>query len=485
MGQENITIKNIESTHTSNFSKATLIERTIIEEQLTVRINGTLPDFSTLGNEEKSQRAAEVKRQRISTNTSCSLFARIRPDQQVFHMLVDIGEGVVKSIENPDLGVNSSLSSFIPDALLITHSHDDHVKELPMLVSKVNDDGEPGKNLKIFCTLECHDQVIKKFPQLSEKTTNNNRVSFNTVRPDQTFEAGPFSVLPIIADHGDNSPPGSVIYIVKLLDKKIIIGWDFLSLPNADENLFWNPDLLILGTQSYNPHPQTGMISVSDAYELVRRWNAKECYIVNYTGLSDFEEATNQWFRGPVKAMTTDELQRVIDEHLQVTGDNGKFRITVAKEGMVWNSKKNEQNQQQEQEQSISSKEDTSHFGKTLEFESLQKYVLKIENEDKNDRLKIEIQDRINRFNLEFVAPRRDKSTDDILLGQGVRGMMAKGPELRMEIVSSQLQEEASVVRMRVYKGKKNVFKDDILINNSDAQRLRRYIKENFVAATK
>ena len=31
------------------------------------------------------------------------------------------------------------------------------------------------------------------------------------------------------------------------------------------------------GTQSYNPHPQTGMISVSEAFELVRRWNAKEC----------------------------------------------------------------------------------------------------------------------------------------------------------------------------------------------------------------
>ena len=288
MNQENITIKNIESTHTSKFPKATVTEKTITEENLIVRINGTLPDFSTLGHEEKSQRAAEIKRQRTNTNTSCSLLARIRPDQQIFHMLVDIGEGVVKSIENPNLGVNSSLlSSFIPDALLITHSHDDHIKELPMLVNKVNDYGESSKNLKIFCTLECRDQVIKKFPQLSEKITNNNRVSFNIVRPDETFEVGPFSVLPIIADHGDNSPPGSVIYIIKLLDKKIIIGWDFLSLPNADENLFWNPDLLILGTQSYNPHPQTGMISVSDAYELVRRWNAKECYIVSYTGLTD------------------------------------------------------------------------------------------------------------------------------------------------------------------------------------------------------
>jgi phosphoribosyl 1,2-cyclic phosphodiesterase len=449
----------------------------VIEGQLVVRINGTLPDISTLGSEEKSERAAEIKRQGISTNTSCSLFARVETDQKIFHMLVDIGQGIVKSIEKgtSDLGFNSS--SFIPDALLITHSHDDHIKELPMLVNKV-DESRSNKNLKIFCTMECRDQVIKKFPQLSEKTNNNNnRVSFNIVQPDLTSEVGPFSVTPILADHGDNSPPGSVIYIVKLLDKKIIIGWDFLSLPNADPNLFWNPDLLILGTQSYNPHPQTGIISVSDAYELVRRWNAKECYIVHYRGLLDFEEASNQWFRGPVKAMTTDELQRVIDEHLRVTGDNGKFRITVAKEGMVWSPKEGQQGQLYDENVPI---------GKVLEIESLQKYILKIENENKDDRLKLEIEDRINRFNLEFAAPRKDRNSDDnVLLGQGVRGMMAKGPELRMEIVPSKSEEEACVIKIRVSRGKKkNVFQDDIFVSNSDAQRLKKYIKENFVAAT-
>ena len=449
----------------------------VIEGQLVVRINGTLPDISTLGSEEKSERAAEIKRQGISTNTSCSLFARVETDQKIFHMLVDIGQGIVKSIEKgtSDLGFNSS--SFIPDALLITHSHDDHIKELPMLVNKV-DESRSNKNLKIFCTMECRDQVIKKFPQLSEKTTNNNnRVSFNIVQPDLTSEVGPFSVTPILADHGDNSPPGSVIYIVKLLDKKIIIGWDFLSLPNADPNLFWNPDLLILGTQSYNPHPQTGIISVSDAYELVRRWNAKECYIVHYRGLLDFEEASNQWFRGPVKAMTTDELQRVIDEHLRVTGDSGKFRITVAKEGMIWTEKEGQQSRIYDENIPI---------GKVLEIESLQKYILKIENENKDDRLKLEIEDRINRFNLEFAAPRKDRNSDDVLLGQSVRGMMAKGPELRMEIVASKSKEEACVVKIRVSRGKKkNVFQDDIFVSNSDAQRLKKYIKENFVAAAK
>jgi ribonuclease BN (tRNA processing enzyme) len=198
--------------------------KTIIESQpLAVRINGTLPDISTLGSEEKSETAAEVKRQGISTNTSCSLFARIETDQRIFHMLVDIGQGIVKSIEKgtSDLGFKTSSSSFIPDAVLITHSHDDHVKELLVLVNKVNEEDESSrKSLKIFCTRECRDQVIKMFPQVSEIKSKNNRVSFNIVQPDETFEVGPFTVMPILADHGDNSPPGSVIYIVKLLDKK-------------------------------------------------------------------------------------------------------------------------------------------------------------------------------------------------------------------------------------------------------------------------
>ena len=112
--------------------------------------------------------------------------------------------------------------------------------------------------------------------------------------------------MPVLASHGNNSPSGSVCYLVGFCDRKIVIGWDFLSLPYADENSFWKPDLLILGTQNYNSHPETGMISVTDAYNIVRRWNAKECYVVHYSGLQDFEEASNQWFRGPVRPMTND-----------------------------------------------------------------------------------------------------------------------------------------------------------------------------------
>ena len=475
-----------------------------MESQAIVRINGVLPDISILGDAEKSERAAEVKRAGMTANTSCSIFVKDKTtktsssssssittnNNKSFHLLVDIGEGVVKSLEKIDLSPyrdfndlttsKSDTAIYLPDAILITHSHDDHIKELPLLISNTN---QQSRALKIFCTRECHEQIVSKFHEVSK--TNNNRVSFNVIQPNIPFEIGPISVIPILAYHGDNSPPGSVIYILKLPDKrKIIIGWDFLSLPNdnVDQNLFWNPDLIILGTESYNPHPETGLISVSDAIEIIRRWNAKECYIVHYTGLMDFEDAKNQWFRGPTKAMNSEELQRTIDENLRVTGREGKFKITVAKEGMMWTAKSQEEQKVEGQEQPRR----LSSIGNVIEIESLQNYILRFEKEDRSDMLKLMIEDRINRFDLKFINPHIDRNNNDILYAQGEKEMFSKGPELKMEIVpssSGSLDEvEAFIVRINVFKGKKNIFKDDILLSKEDAEELRRYIREKFVA---
>jgi phosphoribosyl 1,2-cyclic phosphodiesterase len=431
----------------------------------------------------------------MTANTSCSIFVKDKTttsssittnNNKVFHLLVDTGEGVVKSLEKIDLSpyrdfndlTTKSAAIHLPDAVLITHSHNDHIKELPLLISKAN---QQSRALKIFCTKECHEQIVSKFPEIS---TTNNKVSFNVIQPNQPFEVGSISAIPILAYHGDNSPPGSVIYILKLPDKKkIIIGWDFLSLPaDVDQNLFWNPDLIILGTQSYNPHPETGLISVSDAFELVRRWNAKECYIVHYRGLMDFEDAKNQWFRGPTKAMNSEELQKTIDENLRVTGREGKFKITVAKEGMVWTAKSQEEQKVEGQEQP----RQLSSIGNIIEIESLQNYILRFEKEDRNDMLKLMIEDRINRFDLKFISPHIDRSNNDILYAQGEKEMFSKGPELKMEIVSSQSspeeEEASSIVRINVFKGKKSIFKDDIPLSRKDTEELRRYIRENFVA---
>jgi phosphoribosyl 1,2-cyclic phosphodiesterase len=444
--------------------------------RLLVRINGTLPDLSTLGDEKKSERAAEVKQKEIIANTSCSIFdisSTTQPNKEgeIFHLLIDAGEGVVKSIEK---GISDSVSvqrldmslSKMPNAVLITHSHDDHINDLSKLIDKVKDGS--GK-IDLYCTNECREQIINKFPGLAGKQS----LVLNVIQPDDSFKVGPFSVTPVLANHGDNSPSGSVIYIVNYQDKKIVMGWDFLSLPNVDENLLWNPDLLVLGTQSYNPHPETGMISVSEAYLLVRRWNVKECYLVHYSGLRDFEESKNQWFRGPIKAMTTVELQKNVDSHLRISGDSGRLKITVAKEGTIWVPKEH-------------SYDENIPIGNVIEMEGLEPYVCKIEKQNKEDKLKLEIEDRINRYILRFDRPRRDKNNDQLIHGAGETGMLARGPELKMELVTPSSHGEGSAaLKISAFKGKKHVFHDDILISDMDAQRLKKYFQENFVISLK
>src|SRR5919197_4027593 len=100
----------------------------LASDQLLIRINGRLPDIETLGNVEKSERAAEVQQYGMNTNTSCSFFALSNQNtNQIFHLLVDVGQGIVNSIEKGinnlgfgDLSSSSSSSgpSVIPDAVL-------------------------------------------------------------------------------------------------------------------------------------------------------------------------------------------------------------------------------------------------------------------------------------------------------------------------------------------------------------------------------
>jgi phosphoribosyl 1,2-cyclic phosphodiesterase len=437
-----------------------------------------------MDDEQKSERAAEIKRKEIIANTSCSIFSTSPPAADSsgantnFHLLVDVGEGVVESLEKSGTDVTSAQSkiiiSDIPNAVLITHSHDDQIKDLPKLFNKVVDGSD---KVSVYCTKECFDQIMSKFPQLAER-----RSAFNIIEPNKPFTTGPFTVIPVVANHGDNSTPNSVIYVVKYQDKKIIMGWDFLSLPNADENLLWNPDLLVLGTHTYNPHPESGMISVIEAYELVRRWNAKESYLVQYSGLLDFKESKNEWFKGPSKAMTTAELQRNIDSHLKVSGDNGRFRITVANEGMLWAVKEDSHLHEEENNK--------DPIGRVIEVEGLQKYTFKIEKDSKVDKLRVIIEDRINRYSMQFDRPHNDKGNEFIIRGEGEQGTFSKGPALRMELVHSESKGTPSALKIladkgNILKGKKDVFHDDILVSDFDANRLKKYFQENFVAGSK
>jgi phosphoribosyl 1,2-cyclic phosphodiesterase len=453
-------------------------------ELVFVRVNGELPDITSVL-DSNSARAEEVRGMASLTNTSCSIISH-NSNRTNFHLLVDSGLGVVRSLENiPKSGILGLHSvSYLPDALLLTHSHDDHVHDIDSLLNHY----DSNRQLKIFCTGETHEQVRNKF----DHHRADSKVKFIDIKPSESIEIGPFTVTPFSANHhstsGDNKNskkdesdsilPGCVIFVVQLQNKKkIVIGWDFQSINSPDQALLWNPDLVILGTETYNPHPSTGMISVTEAYDFVRTWNAKECFIVHYDGSMDSEDAKNQWFRGPTRAMTSTQLQDTINEQLKISGNDGKFKITVAKAGQVWSTDSN-----RSEETSI---EDQKPVGKIIEIEGLQNYILRLEcgkGDPDQNKLYLTLEDRINRYALEFVNPHLDKNNLNILLGDPVKGMMTKGPELQMQINLAASSEfpESSQISMNIARGKKQIFKDNIFVKSADGAKLKRFTRENF-----
>lgn len=487
------------------------------QREVIVRINGVLPDKNHLGNQQTSERCAEIVQSGMETNTSCSVFMRDTKQNTLdsnFHILFDLGDGVISSVEKgiSDLGMEKYLSgtghgqpslqstpatgspmlrsspsfktensdlqsrdSRLFDALLISHSHEDHISDLSKLILRQTSVANyaPMKKIRAYCTRTCKEYIMKDLVTRTSLTKNNIEqcIDFQVVTPNEFFNIGPFSIMAFQAYHGIESPDDAVIYVVNILNRKIIVGWDFLSLPEANENILWNPDLLILGTETYNQHPETGMISITEAYDLVRRWNAKECYIVHYSGLKDIDERSNQWFRGPVKPMSSAELQRTIDSHLKISGAQGKFRITVAKEGMIWTR------QESENLQPTTSDKVKLEIGSSIEIESLERYVLKVKNDDKIGKLRVVIEDSINRYDMVFESPKLEKDKDNnyTLYALGEKGMLAKGPDLVSELVK-----DLSVLKIYVSKGRKTIFHDDILLGKNEMNKFEQYLILNF-----
>jgi Beta-lactamase superfamily domain len=399
-------------------------------EDLTVRINGVSSHLDS-----------------GATNTSLSVF------YQGFHLLVDAGNGVEESIKK---GGASSSGKYLPDAILITHARRHHISDLPALTRE---------NTKVYCTSECGQQIAQQLTSLptsaaaaSSSLPSSSSSLFSPINPGTPFEVGPFSVIPIAADNSGDEPglPGSVVYIIKAGTRKIVAGWDFLKLQTPDESIIWNPDLLVLGTETYNEHPSTGMISVSEAYNIVRRWKAKLCYIVHYSGEKDREDAKNQWHRGPAGPLSPDELQKAIDGHLQVSGREGKFVIKVAKEGMTWSPQ-------------AAVEEEEGPIGPRIEVDALDQHIFSIEKMQ-DGKVAVTVEDSINRQTSEFINPKFDGSS---LHGDGTKSMMMKGPDLNLAV-------SGNTVSINIIKGKKALFAGDLPVNEKDSKRIIRYLKENF-----
>lgn len=110
------------------------------QKEVIVRINGVLPDKRRLGNQEKSERYAEIVQSKMDTDTSCSIIIRnTKQNTQYaeFHIIFDLGEGVIRSVEKglSDLGIEKYQSERTDDKVRL-----DSAPALgsPLLLSSLN-----------------------------------------------------------------------------------------------------------------------------------------------------------------------------------------------------------------------------------------------------------------------------------------------------------------------------------------------------------
>ena len=116
-------------------------------------------------------------------------------------------------------------------------------------------------------------------------------------------------------------------------------------------------------------------------------------------------------------------------------------------------------------------------IGSSIEIESLERYVLKVENDDQIKKLRLVIEDSINRYDMVFENPKLEKGKDNnyTLYALGETGMLAKGPDLVSELVK-----DLSVLKIYVTKGRKTIFHDDILLGKNEMNRFEQYLILNF-----
>ena len=117
----------------------------------------------------------------------------------------------------------------------------------------------------------------------------------------------------------------------------------------------------------------------------------------------------------------------------------------------------------------------SSPIGNSIELEDLEKYVLKMENDNKSGKSMLVIEDSVNRYYLIFENPRLEKNIENQYALYGERGMLAKGPDLVAELLRN-----LNKLKIFVFKGRKTIFHEDVLLGKDEIIKFEQYLLANF-----
>lgn len=261
-------------------------------------------------------RATDPYRQ---ANASYSLVQR-QDGQVVRHTLIDCGMGVVPSL----LEFEHTHDVHVVHEVLLTHPHFDHFAQLDWLSMCLLRSGQPDQPhpLPSYASPECWENGPNRVHRyLAERS------DFRPLVPGIAVPLGDLTVTPFTVDHGPKAP-GALGFVIQHGKRKTVIMGDYLRLPDEENPLLFDADVMFLDANTWHPAEQSRHQSVLGNLRLIDKWRPKRTYMIHYSGYEDREQA-NDPVCGPMDATRfRDELRRIAHgrdirpaEHGMVLGD--------------------------------------------------------------------------------------------------------------------------------------------------------------------
>jgi phosphoribosyl 1,2-cyclic phosphodiesterase len=289
--------------------------------ELLLRVNGIQPAFGIefgMANPRADEgRTTTPYRQ---ANVSYSLVQR-QEGEVMRHTLIDCGMGVVPSL----LEFEHSHGIHVVHEVLLTHPHFDHFAQLDWLSMCLvrNGRSDQPRPLPVYASPECWENGPNRVHRyLAERS------DFRPTQSGAPIVLGDITITPFAVDHGSKAP-GALGFVVQHGGRKTVITGDFLRVPEEENPLLFDADVMFLDANTWHPADHTGHESVLGNLRLIEKWRPKRAYMIHYSGYED-QTHTEDPIHGPLpQERLHQELSRVAGgrdiqpaEHGMVLGDN-------------------------------------------------------------------------------------------------------------------------------------------------------------------
>jgi L-ascorbate metabolism protein UlaG (beta-lactamase superfamily) len=119
--------------------------------------------------------------------------------------------------------------------------------------------------------------------------------------------------------------PLTLGFVVQHGGRRIVLTGDFLRVPDEDNSLLFDADVMFLDANTWHPAEWTWHQSVLGNLRLIDKWRPKRAYLIHYSGYED-REHVDEPVHGPM------DRERFVEELGRIAADRD---LRLPRHGMI------------------------------------------------------------------------------------------------------------------------------------------------------